>query len=64
MKLYEWLEAAKADGIPVIYISLGSLVQLQAWSVNYIYKGLKNLGYKVVWSLKDTWRQLLEEDPD
>lgn len=64
MKLYEWLEEAKTSQTPVIYISLGSIVELQAWSVNAIYDGLKNLGYKVIWSLNDKWRPLLKEDPD
>ena len=64
MKLYQWLEDSKSQGIDVVYISLGSIVELQKWSANAIYQGLNKLGCRVIWSLNDKLRPLLEVNPD
>lgn len=60
--LFDWMEKALADNQDVVYVSIGSLCKWQQWSVDAIYYGLKNLGCKVVWSMKDF--KLPEENPD
>lgn len=61
--LFNWLEEAKANNEDVVYVSLGSLVRWQKWTVNTIYQGLKNIGCKVVWGLPDKYHELFDEDP-
>lgn len=61
--LFNWLEDAKAKGEDVVYITLGSIVKLQPWSINAIYQGLKNVGCRVVWSLKDEALSMIEDNP-
>ena len=62
-QLYDWLELALTEKQDVVYVSLGSIAIPQPWSINAIYKGLKNLKCKVVWSLADKWLPMFEEDP-
>ena len=50
--LYDWLEAAHAAKEDVIYVSIGTEVQWKQWSVDTIYAGLKQIGCKVVWSIR------------
>jgi len=52
-KLYDWLEQARKDKVDVVYVSIGTEAIWRQWSVDVIFKGLKKLGVKVVWSLKD-----------
>jgi len=51
-ELYEWLNNAKKENIDVVYVSIGSECYWQQWSIDAIYKGLKQLGVKVVWSIR------------
>ena len=62
--LYDWLEKAHAAGEDVIYVSIGTEVQWKQWSVDTIYAGLKELGCKVVWSIRQTNIVLPEENPN
>lgn len=52
-ELYDWLEKARKENQDVVYVSIGTEALWRQWSVDVIYKGLKKLGVKVVWSLKD-----------
>lgn len=63
MDLYNWLEDAVTKNETVVYVSLGTVCQWQPWSVNAIHKGLKQLGCRVVWALKEEYQKMLEEDP-
>ena len=63
MSMYEWMEDALAKNEPVVYVSLGSMCQWQPWTVNAMYKGLKEVGCRVVWSIKDEFIQMCDEDP-
>jgi len=58
------MNKAESQGIPIVYVSLGSLCQWQKWSVDAIYNGLKKLGVKVIWSLKDAALLPTQNDPD
>ena len=62
-QLYEWLEEAYANNEDVAVLSLGSVCKWQPWSINAVYKGLKNIGCRVVWSLRDEYLEILEENP-
>jgi len=64
IKLFEWLEEAHAKNIDVVYITLGSMIEYEKWSVNTLYQGLEKLGCRVIWSLNDKWRPMFEKDPD
>ena len=60
--LYNWLEEAVSNNEDIVVISLGSVCKWQPWSINAVYKGLKNIGCRVVWSLKDEWLPIIEEN--
>ena len=60
--LFSFLEEALELKEDVVVISLGSVCKLKAWSVTAFYKGLDNLGCRVVWSLKDETLNLLNEE--
>lgn len=63
MPLYNWLEEAHEKNEDVIVLSLGSVCKWQPWSINAVYKGLKNIGCRVVWSLKDDQISMIDENP-
>ena len=63
MNLYNWLEDALDKGEDVVYVTLGSICRWQKWSINAVYTGLKNIGCRVIWSLKDEWLEILDENP-
>jgi len=48
----------------VIYLSLGSVCSWVAWEVDVLYNGLKEMGYKVVWSMKNPEFLPVQDDPD
>lgn len=61
--LFKWLEEARESNRKVVYVSIGSVCMWDDWSVKAIYDGLKKVGCKVIWSLKD--HQIPDEnDPD
>jgi hypothetical protein len=51
--LFKWLEDAKSKNEDVVYISIGSIAFWQIWSIEAVYKGLKSIGCKVIWGLKE-----------
>lgn len=61
--LYNWLEDAVAKEEDVVVITLGSICKWQQWSINAVYKGLKNIGCRVVWSLAEEYQAILSENP-
>lgn len=61
-ELFAWLNEAQENGEDVVYVSLGSIVKWQQWCVDTVYFGLKKLGCKVIWSLKNF--ELPEENPN
>jgi len=62
-KLSDWLDQALKDNQDVVYLSIGSEAKWRDWSVKALYHGLKKLGVKVVWSLKD-FEIPVPEDPN
>jgi UDP:flavonoid glycosyltransferase YjiC (YdhE family) len=62
-ELFAWLEEAVAKNIPVAYINMGSVTKLQKWSLDAITDGLKQLGCRIVWALKDEYADLATVDP-
>ena len=62
-ELSNWLDEAQSNNQAVVYVSLGSVCKWKQWSVDAIYNGLKKLGCKVIWSLKD-FKTPNDEDPD
>lgn len=61
--LYNWLQDALEKKENVVVLTLGSVCKWQPWSINAVYSGLKNIGCRVVWSLKDEWLSILDENP-
>ena len=54
-KLYNWMEEALEKKISIVYISIGSEVKWQQWSIDVMYEGLKKLkDTRVIWSLRNT----------
>ena len=51
-ELYDWLQKTLDDKQDVIYISIGTEVQWQQWSIDAVYAGVKAVGCKAVWSCK------------
>lgn len=62
-ELFQWLEDAREKNRKVVYISIGSVCIWKDWSVKAMYDGLKKVGCKVVWSLRD-FKIPDENDPD
>lgn len=62
-ELYDWLEEALAQNVPVAYVNMGSVSHLQPWSLKAITDGLKKLNCRVVWALREEYRKLAPEDP-
>mmetsp|Transcript_31949 Transcript_31949/g.57290 ORF Transcript_31949/g.57290 Transcript_31949/m.57290 type:complete len:505 (-) Transcript_31949:350-1864(-) len=62
-ELHQFLQASGPDG--VVYVTTGSMAQLEQWQVEDIYHGLKKTGFHVVWSLKEKQQALLpvRDDP-
>ena len=60
------MNAAETDFVPVVYISIGSECKWKQWSIDVLYQGLKELGCKVIWSLKnpDDMFKMPEENPN
>lgn len=54
------------DSQSVVYVTTGSIVELDRWQVEAIFHGLKQLGCRVVWSLKEDRQEWLpmKSDPD
>ena len=48
----------------VVYVSLGSVAIWQYWAIHAIYDGLKKVGCRVIWSLKDEFQIPQKDDPD
>lgn len=63
-KLSDWLDKALQDKQDVVYVSIGSEALWREWSVKAIFNGLKKLGVKVVWSLKDEFKIPEPENPN
>lgn len=55
---------AKDNGVPIVYISLGSMLFWEKWEVDAVYYGLKKLGCKVIWSIKTPELVPVQDDPD
>jgi UDP:flavonoid glycosyltransferase YjiC (YdhE family) len=55
IELFNWLEEALKNKEEVVYISIGSIAYWQLWSIDAIYNGLKQVGCKVIWALKEDW---------
>lgn len=51
--LNDWLDDAQANGEKVVYVSLGSIAKWRPWSVKVMYEGLKKVGCRVIWSMRD-----------
>ena len=60
-KLFEWMEDALQKGEDVVYVSLGSLCNFAKWSFEAMYYALKNVGCRVIWSLRG--HHLPEKNP-
>lgn len=61
-ELFDWIEQAASKNQKVVYVSIGSVCKWQQWSVDAMYHGLKKVGCRIIWSLKDF--ELPEENPD
>ena len=46
----------------IVYVSIGSECKWQQWSIDAIYEGLKNIGCKVIWSLRINGELKLPQD--
>jgi UDP:flavonoid glycosyltransferase YjiC (YdhE family) len=46
------MDEALEKNIPVIYISLGTMVKWQDWYVEVFYEGLKRIKCRVIWCLR------------
>ena len=57
------MDDAQSKNQPVIYISIGSICKWKQWSIDALFHGLKKLGAKVVWSIKD-FKTPDDNDPD
>ena len=57
------MDDAQSKNQPVIYISLGSICKWKQWSIDALFHGLKKLGAKVVWSIRD-FKTPDDNDPD
>lgn len=63
-ELLAWLNKAEADGIDVVYVSIGSECHWQQWSIDAIYEGLKKLGVRCVWSIRNNDLNIPDSDPN
>ena len=63
-KLFEWMNEAQENGQAVVYLSLGSMCSWTEWEILALYKGLKNLKARVIWSTKVPELHPNKEDPD
>ena len=50
------MNAAHADNIPIVYISIGSECKWQDWSIKAMYEGLCAVKCKVIWALKAPYK--------
>jgi UDP:flavonoid glycosyltransferase YjiC (YdhE family) len=55
-ELFDWMNLAHQNNIPIVYVSIGTECRWKEWSVKAIYEGLKKVGCKVIWSLKDPFK--------
>jgi UDP:flavonoid glycosyltransferase YjiC (YdhE family) len=62
-EVFEFLEKANEDGVPVVYISIGTVCQWMPWKVEAFYRGLKQMKVRVLWSLNKP-ELLSEQDPN
>ena len=62
-ELNEWITEAQREGIPVAYVSIGTMVSWNKWEVEALYEGLKKLKIKVIWSMKNP-KMFEHEDKD
>ena len=63
-RLFEWLEVAGREGVTVVYLSLGSTCTWVKWEVDALFHGIKELGMKAVWSIKDIDLIPDQDDPN
>lgn len=61
-ELCVWL--AKPDAAPVVYVSLGTLIELFDWQVKVLWRGFKKAGVRVVWSLPPAQQAALPDRED
>mmetsp|Transcript_78679 Transcript_78679/g.138768 ORF Transcript_78679/g.138768 Transcript_78679/m.138768 type:complete len:475 (-) Transcript_78679:30-1454(-) len=63
-ELNAWLSEVRGKNLPVVYVTFGSMVQLDAQQVQSIYNGLTAIpGIAVAWSLKEAAQKHLPELP-
>mmetsp|Transcript_39234 Transcript_39234/g.108041 ORF Transcript_39234/g.108041 Transcript_39234/m.108041 type:complete len:521 (+) Transcript_39234:87-1649(+) len=56
----EWLEWVRAEGLKVVYVTMGSMQELQPFQVTALYEGLAKVpGCAVAWSLKENQQRHL-----
>lgn len=62
-ELFDWMNKAQQDNIPIAYITLGTECVWQQWAVTELYFGLKAVNCRVIWGLKPEFK-LPEENAD
>ena len=62
-ELFDWMNKAHEENIPIVYVSIGAECKWQDWSIKEIYNGLKAIKCKVVWGLSGD-KSIPEENPD
>jgi len=58
------MEAAREANKDVVYLSIGSMCTWMKWEVDALFYGLKELGVRVIWSLKQPELLPDQNDPD
>lgn len=52
--LREWLDWVRAQKLKIVYVTMGSMIELKDWQVKAFYEGLGAIpGIAVAWSLKE-----------
>uniref|UniRef100_A0A7S1EYL2 UDP-glycosyltransferases domain-containing protein n=1 Tax=Noctiluca scintillans TaxID=2966 RepID=A0A7S1EYL2_NOCSC len=58
----DWLEAVRAQGLQIVYVTMGSMQVLEEYQVEAFYNGLREIpGIAVAWSLKENQQAFLPE---
>lgn len=63
-ELSAWMDAAASEGVPIVYVSMGSHQPLNQWEVKTLYAGLERYPCRVVWSLPADCQAFLPEGYD
>lgn len=63
-ELEAFMKSSVEAGFKVVYVTTGSMVQLEQWMIETIFNAMKLAGCRVIWSLKETQQAWLPKKDD